>query len=107
MKISPESRERKRKILVSAAIIALGRAAYIKTKTTDEKIYHASFWVGSDSVFADIIDDTKKVSHRLASTVIRDYDGRVIDVEAPFDDEEPPAELLDEYESQFVDKELE
>jgi hypothetical protein len=106
MKISQESMDRKRKILVSAAVIALGRAAYIKTKTTEDKIYHASFWVGSESVFADIIDDAQNISHRLASTVIRNSQGEVVDVDVSTEDEEPPPGVLDEMEEVFIDKRL-
>jgi hypothetical protein len=98
--------DRKRKVLLSAAVIALGRAAYIKTKTTEDKIYHASFWIGSESVFADIIDDAQHISHRWASTVIRNSGGEVVDVNVSPDDEEPPPGLLDEYEEQFVEKRL-
>jgi RNA:NAD 2'-phosphotransferase (TPT1/KptA family) len=107
MKITPESMDRKRRILVSAAIIALGRAAYIKTKTTEDKIYHASFWLGSESVFADIIDDAQKISYRLAAPVIRNNEGEVVDVKVSPEDDEPPPGVLDEMEQEFVDKGLE
>lgn len=87
MKISPEYLDRRKKILLAATTIALGAAALRRSRSSGDRTYDVSFWPSSELVFADIISDSKKLAGRLASKVIKNEYGEVVDVEPPDEDE--------------------
>lgn len=99
--------ERKKEILLAAAVITLGSLALKKNKVVGDKIFHASFWPASQSVMADVISDSKDIAGRIAAKVIRNAAGEVVDVEPIATDQEPSEATLIEYEREIVKNRLE
>ena len=100
MDLSPEQSARLKKVALTGATLALASYALKNTRIFEDKIRQASFYEASQSIFIDLVEDSKARITRLAGTVIRDADGEITDVQCD-DNGDLTEEQISELEKSF------